>query len=401
MFEQLKTYLEFGNRYCGIEHSTLKGDEILYLTRLKKTKKEVQLDTISRANTLKDIIKELPKKQHVFLSINTDNVLTKRIESEQIGASKLVYKAFPNINIDDFYYEVTQQQSVHFVSICRKDYVEQLIATYHTEGLAIINISLGNSIAFGITNYINTDVISSSNAQLTKQNNEIISIEKSEQLNKAVYDVNGLQIEHTQLLSFSGALSCVLHNYDPHTNIESRKTVLLSNYKQQRFFSQFLKFGLILILSLLLTNFFFFNHYFTAVNSLEQTSVINQTTKKTVLELSESVTKTQKLVDDMLKSSASKSAFYTNAIVQQLPGSILLTELNYQPLQKRIKVAQPIAVRNNILLITGRSSNSATFSQWVANLDTYNWINNTEILNYEDVSKSNSTFKIKLNISHD
>jgi len=260
---------------------------------------------------------------------------------------------------------------------------------------------LGNSIAFGITNYINTDVISSSNAQLTKQNNEIISIEKSEQLNKAVYDVNGLQIEHTQLLSFSGALSCVLHNYDPHTNIESRKTVLLSNYKQQRFFSQFLKFGLILILSLLLTNFFFFNHYFTAVNSLEQTSVINQTTKKTVLELSESVTKTQKLVDDMLKSSASKSAFYTNAIVQQLPGSILLTELNYQPLEKRIKVAQPIAVRNNILLITGRSSNSATFSQWVANLDTYNWINNTEILNYEDVSKSNSTFKIKLNISHD
>jgi len=401
MFEQLKTYLEFGNRFCGIEHTYTKGDDLLYVTLLKKNKKEVDLDGVFKANAIKEIAKVLAKKQHAFLTINNDNVLTKSIKDQQVEGLKLVYKAFPNIKMDDFYYEVIRQHSVHFVSICRKDYVEQLIAQYKAKDISIINISLGNSIAFSISDFIKTNIISSSNAKLTKVNNDVVSIEKEEHIDMVVYDVNGLNINNTQLLSFSGALTCVLHNYKNETNFEPQRQLLLTNYKQERFFNQFLKSSLFFLLSLLLINFFFFNHYFSAVNSLQQTSQINQTTKQTVLLLNKSVTKTQKLVDDMLKSSASKSSYYTNSIVQNLPNTILLSELNYQPLKKRIKAAQPIEIINNTLLISGASSNSTSFSKWITTLDTTNWISKTEILNYEDISKSTSKFKIKLHIVND
>jgi hypothetical protein len=375
--------------------------EKLYATLLKKTKKEVDIESSLESESIKDIIDKLPKKQHAFLVINNEKVLTKKVESDQIEDLKLVYRAFPNITIDSFYYKIVKQGNLHFVSICRKDDVQELIIKYKAKGISIINLSLGSIAAFGICEYINSKTIFTSNAKLLKEDHTIISIENIVDVESQTYNINGVSVNNYQLLSFSGALNTLLNNSQSKSNFNEQQQLLLSDYKQKRFFSQFLKLGLIFLFGLLLINFFVFNHYFNKVNDLQQTSQINQTTKQTVLKLNERINKTQKMVDDMLKCSASKSSFYTNAIVQRLPSSILLSELNYQPLQKRIKTEQPIKVFNNILLISGSSSNSEDFSKWIVELDTNNWISTTEITSYEDVSKSVSKFSIKLSILND
>lgn len=398
MLQGLKTYLLFGNHFCGIEHTTNNGEDILYVTLLKKSKKEVNIESAFQSNSIAEL-KEIPKKQHVFLAINNENVLTKSIESEQADGLTLVYKSFPNINLDDFYYEITAQGAIYFVSICRKDYVEALIARYKSQGAIVVNISLGNTIALSITNFIDSNAICSSNSLLTKTNNNIVSIKAVEHKESETYDINGLNVSNHQLLSFSGALVSILNNHGSNSNFE--KQLLVSDYTQSRFFNLYLKFGLTFIFGILLINFLFFNHYFTAVNTLQHTSQINQSTRQSVVELNTKVAKTQKMVDDILKSGASKSSFYTNAIVHSLPSSILLSDLNYQPLKKRIKEKQPIEVSSNILLISGASTNSTTFSKWIADLDELKWVNKTEILNYEDVSKSISNFSIKLSLIHE
>ena len=401
MIAQFITYIEFGSRFCGIEHTTANGHQKLYVTLLKKTKKEVDIESSLESESIEDIINKLPKKQHAILIINNEKVLTKKIESDQTEDLKLVYKAFPNISMDNFYYEIVKQDTVHFVSICRKDDVEELITQYKAQGISIINVSLGSIIAFGICGYISSKTVFTSNAKLLKEDKTIISIENTIDVEQHTYNINGVYVNNYLLLSFSGALTTLLNNIQSNTNFEAQEQLLLSDYKQKRFFSQFLKLGLIFMFGLLLINFFIFNHYFNKVNNLQQTSQINQTTKLTVLKLNERVNKTQKMVDDMLKSSASKSSFYTNAIMQSLPSSILLSELNYQPLQKRIKAEQPIKVFSNILLVSGSSSNSVDFSKWIAKLETNNWVSTTEIVSYEDVSKGVSNFSIKLSIAND
>src|SRR5690606_34551606 len=143
--------LRFGNRYCGIEHISFGGKETINASILKKSKKELHIDTVFECNTIEDLSELIPKNSHAFLVLNNDNVLTKKVENRQRETIKLVHQAFPNINSNDFMYEVLIQNDVHFVSICRKSYIEEIIESYKRKKIAIINLSLGNLLIANIT----------------------------------------------------------------------------------------------------------------------------------------------------------------------------------------------------------------------------------------------------------
>ena len=135
------------------------------------------------------------------------------------------------------------------------------------------------------------------------------------------------------------------------------------------------------------------------MQTLNGTSQINQTSKNEILKLSEDVNKAQKTTEDILKSSTSKSTFYINAIVNSLPESILLSEINYQPLEKRIKDDKPIELNLNTIIVSGESNNSTQYSQWITLLENMNWIDKVTVESYNDSKTSASNFSIKINIT--
>ncbi len=401
MLKKVQSYLTFGTIFCGIEHTTEKGQDKLCATLLKKKKKEVDIKDSFSANTLKELTEKLPKNQHAVLIINNDSVITKKIESSQTDMVKLVHNAFPNINLEDFYYQVLIQKSIHFVSICRKNYIETLTTQYKAQHISIIDISLGNHLTGNVSSFIQSKVISTSNASLSLENNSITDIKRTINIEPTKYDINGIKISNIQLLSFSGALTTILNIHLSNSNFETQKQLLINDFKHTRFFKQFLKVGIIFIFGLLLINFFIFNYYYNNVNMLKQSSQISQATKSRVLKLNKKVSNTKKTVDDILQSRSSKSSFYTNAITNSIPHTILLSDINYQPVLKRIKANQAIQNDTNTILISGTSNNSTSFSNWIASLESINWINKVEILNYEDMSLSKSNFNIKLNMTNE
>ena len=401
MLGPFKSYLVYGNRFCGVEHGTQNGQEIVYATVLKKSRNHITLGHTFKAAALDGIVSGLRKKQAVFLVVNNDHVLTKRIESTQTEALKLAHSAFPNINIDDFFYEIVSRGTGHLVSICRRAYIEGLVVGYNGHGLTVIDVSLGNSLVDSIASFLDGASVVTSNARISMDSNVIASIEKMDMKDTVSYDINGLRANNFQLLSLAAALDIVLGRFRPVTNFGTLKLSLKNGYGQSRFFSMGLRFGLVFILGGLLINFFVFSHYFGAVNALQQTSQMNHTTKQKLLELSESVNRSQKMVDDMLKSGSSKSAFYVNAIVHGLPNSILLTELDYQPLLKRIKNGQPVEIDSSAIMVSGESNDSASFSEWIADMEGFGWVRKVEIVNYGDASALVSSFSLKLIMAHD
>jgi Tfp pilus assembly protein PilN len=400
MFDSLKTYWEYGNRFCGIEHA-LKGEQaILFASVLKKSKNTLDIETSFEVGSVAELNDNLIKKSLVFLIINNEHVLTKRIESGlQSNPENNVLSAFPSINLDDFYYVVNSQNNTCFVSICRKSYINNLIERYASQGIFIIGISFGNHILSGIAGFLTDGDIYTSNSKVSLANGHIGSIEQLLVTETIDYDVNGLSVNNFHLLSLSGALELVIKNASYVINFNAFKDSLKNRYKQSRFFYMFLRFGLVLILAVLLINFFVFNHYFNKVNRLQQTSQINLTNKEKVLQLKERVNKSQKMVDDMLKKSASKSSFYVNAIIQSLPESILLSELNYQPLLKNIKNDKPVELSPNTIIISGISNHSESFSKWINTLENIKWVDDVNILSYEDTSKKTSKFSLKLKLT--
>lgn len=395
MLNKLWTYLQYGNRFCGIEHTSKNGKNSIIVSILKQSKKELHIASSFEEKAIEGVSKKLQKNQHVVLVINNDKVLSKQVESEQKDALKLVYKAFPNINIDDFYFEVLSEKNNHFISLCRKDYVNSIINEYSKNEISIIDVLLGNTLISTITEFINENLVYSSNTKISIKDKQITQIEKKEVIDED-YDINGLKVSNNQLLSFSGALQSILKNKVTKSNFEARKELLLNDFRQTRFFNLFLKTGGFFILGLLLVNFFFFNHYFNKVNELKQVSEINLSTKTQIIKLNEVVSKKQKMVDDLLKSNGSKSSFYSNTIIHSLPKTILLSEFNYQPLLKRIKADKDIELEQNRISLSGVSNNSERFSGWISQLEQENWINKVNIIDYRTKSSSSSNFKIKI-----
>lgn len=396
MLNTLKTYLLFGKNYCGIEHNSNNGVSGVLL---QKKKNELIFNESFEVDTIDDAIKSMPKKQHAFLVLNTKDVISKTIDSNEKEGTRLLYNAFPNLKINDFYYEIISYNSFHVISICRKSVLDDIINSYNKHNISIVGFSLGNTIVSTINEFIDADVYFSSNAQILKNDNAIVEIKSTQELIRQKYNINGLEVSSKQLLPFAGVLSYILNARTSNTNFEEKNNTLLTEFGQKRFFSQFIMYGLGLLLLILLINFFFFNSYYEKVNQLQQTSQVNSLQKEKLLQLKKTTDEKQKLVDDVLKNASSRSSFYIDAIANSLPKTIQLSSLHYQPLAKALKKEKPSIIDKKVIIITGTSTDSDSFSNWIYTLERLKWVENVTVINYGSKSRNGSDFGLKIQMT--
>lgn len=402
MLQKIATYLVLGKRFCGIEIATYNNKDIFLVTSLRRHKKELAVDLQFGVEFVDLIPEKLTKKQHVFLVVNTGNVLFKKVTTSNTNQNAILNTAFPNINTQDFYYEIiTGNDNTSFIALCRKSYIDTIIDDFKAKNIFVTSFSLGNNLISEITDFVTLKSIQSSNALITLDG-KITDVNITDAINSQVeYNVNGILSSSKYILSLSGALTSFLNTNTRISNFKEKINALLEDFKHQILFKKGLQASLIIFLGALLLNFFLFNHYFSKVNELQQTSQVNTLNKNAILSLDKKLKKTEKLATDILKSSASKSSFYINEIITLIPNSILLSELNYQPLQKRIKKDQNILIQNNAIIISGVSSQSESFSNWIEQLENYDWVHTVDILDYSDTNTTRSEFSIKLNMSHE
>lgn len=401
MKEGLATYLKFGNRYYGVEQTEVNGEEVLHAIILKKKKNELDIVESFETKSLEDLSSHIPKGKALSLTINNRSVLTKHVKGKVSESQRLVQLAFPSIKVEDFFYETLSQGENHFVSICRKSHVKDLLRAYSSNGLNVIDFTLGNLVCASLIPFADTKNFKSPNASITIEENGITDITPKNTQSESSYDINGLEIKSAQLLSFAVALNSIVKNQTTQSSFNEVKKELSTAYCQNRFTNQFPKIGLGALFVVLLVNFLFFNHYYNEVNTLKETAQVLEASKAKMVGLDEKVQKTEKMVSDVLKSSSSKSSFYVNEIIGSLPHHLLLTELNYQPLARKIKEGKSIENQEDTILISGQTNKQILFSDWISQLEVIPWINSVNILNFEDVGSGASKFAIKLNLKDD
>jgi hypothetical protein len=399
--EDLLYYFKYGNRFCGVEVLQVNGENKYYGILLKKKRKELDIETSFEADDIDTLKTFITKDKPITLVINTDFVLTKKVQGKTSESLELAHLAFPNIKIEDFYFETLSQNENHFISICRKSYVDDLLKAFNSSGLAVIDFTLGSLISSSIANFISTSDIKTSNSLIALEDSRIRDISSERISQEITYSINGLDVNNHFVLGFAAALNLVLKDPKIKSSFTATKANLNTVFQQKQFAKHFLKIGLSALFVALLINFLLFNHYYSGVQTLRETAQILESSKVKMVSLNEKVEKTEKMVEDVLQGSASKSSFYVDVIINNLPRSILLKELNYQPLIKKIKEDKAIENHKNTILISGESSNSLEFSQWISQLENFKWIESVDILSFEDLSNSSSNFTLKLNIKHE
>lgn len=383
----------FGKHYLGVEFFTMGNEDRIAFLQLDRKKNEL---VIAR-NEIFESAETLEKEKSKFplsLVINNKNVLQKEIEGTESNDKKLLHKAFPNITIADFYFEIIHFDNKSIISICRKTYVDELIDSL-SDTFRIASISLGISPVKQLVNFNIPEKIYT--------NSQIINFGSEGQLLNSLVDtssqfcnINELDIQSAYILSFSGILQMLFKNEVSSGNIKELSQKLIEDFRQKSFFELGLKTAIGFILCLLLINFLVFNHYFKKANHLTETASLNKAGIENVVKLKNRIKDKEQKLEDFSIQSASKSSLKINEIVKNIPSSLLLSEITYYPLQKKVKENEAIIVEDKIINVTGNTLNNEAFTHWIEQTEKLDWIERIVITSFGRDTENKTSFEIKI-----
>jgi Tfp pilus assembly protein PilN len=395
MLNKLLKHIKYGSLYGAIEHQKYEDGEKLALLLLKKKKNEFEIETQNQFSSFNEIVKSINKEQHLYLIVNNNQVLSKSV-TKKLNESKAVLSAFPAIKIKDFYYEVLQLETLTYVSICRKEYINELMHSYKNQHINIIGFSLGNSIIDTIIPFINNSPFTTSNATIATNTNNPVSIELKDNANEIPYTINGITISNNYMLSLAGIIKYYTNQNTTTANFSEINLLSSKSYTQKRFFNTGLKIGLGLLFLLLFINFILFDFYNNKITILTEKTQINLASKEKNRILYKELEIKKKLIDDIVNSTSSKTSLYFDQLGASIPATISLNSIEYQPILKKVEDGKKVELNQHILFIKGLSTKGEDFSNWIKNIEDKSWVKSVNIIEYGTGKKIKTSFELKV-----
>ena len=396
------SYWNYGSRYCGIEYgSASNGTPRISVLRAIKKKTEFEVVKTFETKDFRECAKKLPKNQHAFLCLNHNQVLLKQTVTTG-PAVKVVSSAFPNVDLNDFYFEVLSGSSGSIVALCRKEHVHQIINSFEEQKITIIGFSLGFSSYQNVLPIIEEKEIYLSSCTLITNDKEIISFEKSsERQEEVTYKIGDPEIESKFLLPLSALFNYWAGNIYTENNFSTKNKDLEKNYNQKVFFRKGLATAITLLLGMLLINFFLFSRYYSELEEMTGRYEVDIFQKQIYDEKLLEVLKKEKIADNLLMNGHSKSSFYLNRLIESEPSSVLLREYTFQPLQKKVKENEQIQLEKNLIRIAGESTDESEFSHWIMELELNPIVREAKVSNFKYSSPGTSEFLLTLKLTED
>ncbi len=400
MVKALLSYQPFGKTLLALEHSLQVDDPVIFGLELVQKKGELDIHqtfTAKHPDELSAFIKTTPQ---ISLVITNDHVLFKEVPHFNTDA-EIVAESFPNLNLNDFYYQILRTADKSFIAVCRKQYVETLVETYQKATIKITNIALGGLKMAALAGYAEGEQLHSYNTEVSFNNGEVIKITPQNDTTRQQYSIEGLTFPSTHTLPLAVALDNILKPDNISGNIEERNTELQKNYKESQFFKSTLQIGIGFLLLALLINFFIFNAKYKKWQGLQEELQVYTTQKEHITRKQADVHAKESLVQSILTTGFSKSSYYIDTIVQEQPSTVLLTSLAYQPLAKPIRKNKAIDLMKGVLSITGVSTDKADFTAWLRTMEGFLFVDAVTITQYGLDKKNTTGFELILNIKSD
>ena len=122
--------------YQGLEIFEVAGTLHYALMKLQQKQGELELSGAWSSTALEDIATHIKPKNALLLQINTSRVLNKQLDGDRPAlAEQWVKKAFPNLDLEQFRYQVMDGPKIKLVSISKRSVVEEHLTELKALGL--------------------------------------------------------------------------------------------------------------------------------------------------------------------------------------------------------------------------------------------------------------------------
>jgi len=398
MFKKWIKHITKGTTYFGIEIVEYNYKEQYSLLKIKQKKGELESVLETTTQKIEEIIACIDKRTSVFLTLNTSKVLKKQIAHEnEVSDELLVIKAFPNLDLNNFYYQILKGKKESVVAITKKEYLDSYILQLQKKGVQVYSIALGVASLKSVSSFLQ-GTIYGFDFRITLKEGLYEGYSLSEPNKNEKYDINGLIVGNKYLLSFSHILAHLM-DIKPSSNFMDLNRSLNEDLMNSKVFHFMLNTSLAFCLLLLLVNFLLFSHYNSVNESLKNNLNSNALEESSLLHLKKRVQEKEEKLKLLANSKNSWTTLYFDELAKTVPHSIWLSNMAYQPLIAPVRENKLIQKSTKTLKVSGVTTDKEAFTLWLDKLESHKWIKTLEIVHYEYISSSstNFTFNIKLN----
>ncbi|MEC7264348.1 MAG: hypothetical protein VXW38_11460, partial [Bacteroidota bacterium] len=240
MLERLKTYFTKGTSFYGLEVYQNSGATTYRLLEVSQKKGELVIDHSALFEDWATLSKNIKGALPLYVTYNTDNVITKQMTTGATLKDRgAVETLFPGLNFDNFYYQIVQLKNTSLISVCKKQELDVLIDKLIKLKLSLVGVSLGPSSLASLIDFIKKEVIHTNREKVVMENiqDRGISISKTNDVIQESYDVHGLQVNSSDLLSFGGVVGFLMDNQSTDSNIKDINTTLKDTFGSNRTFT--------------------------------------------------------------------------------------------------------------------------------------------------------------------
>ncbi|PCJ87273.1 MAG: hypothetical protein COA57_04905 [Flavobacteriales bacterium] len=377
-----------GNEAAGMEVELLPNGSHQFHFCLLKRNKEV-LDIESSRAFVKDI-SELKVKTGsnvpVCIAINGKGIIHKKIEVvENDTEDTLIGKVLPNARVSDFYIQkVNSTENQAFVSIIRKNVIDELLQKFKDEEYFVTDMFIGPFHLSGIANLLdNTANINIAGHALSLEHGMVTDYIAEENTNSEKNIRLGKEIiESKAVIAFAAAFQYFVANVSKEFSIPAVE-IEKEEFKHQRIFQIGGWTVLSLFFAALLINFVLFDHYNSKAQELQIQSFQNKDQLLAIEKLRAELKQKQEFLNQMGLLEPSRTSYYADQISLDLPETIQLIQLFIHPMEKKIAQGKKeIVFATKTLSVSGVAKKSTQLNDWLKVLKSKDWIKGVSIINY-------------------
>lgn len=378
MFKSLKKYKPIFSRQTFALVHVVFGDQIIYdLLYIAKKGNTLSISDSHFGLGYDDLAKKLNKNNPVILHFSGQSIINKKVSIQSNYSKEVLFGASPS----DFYILEVKQGDFNFVSVARREIIDEVLQNFKSLGVFIVNFTLGPFVNVLLQELLPSQELITRDFILYFSNNKLLDFKSNDDNTSKIYKLGQDKLSNYQLSLFAALLN---HLY-PSDTINYDKSTLLENnnqFKQKKLFNTLGIAVLSFFLISLLLSYIVFDYYNNKYLDYEKQLYYLNNTYKQVKDLENEKTRKQAIVKASGVLSHRFVTQYLYNIGESIPETITLSELKFNPLLKKIKANEPLSVHKGVILISGKTTSSNALNNWIAVMKHLKWVKHIKIRNF-------------------
>jgi hypothetical protein len=402
MLNRLKSYVNRGFDHYAIEIYTVKGLDRFRVIELAQNSNNLEFKNTWNYEDWESVKGHLRKEKPLIVVFNTKNVITRFVKREEsINHTRLLNQYYPNLNLDQFYYEVTSFGDQAIICISKKDEIDSWNKKIQSDNGDIVSFSLGLSVLSVLEPFLNDREIQTSSQTITFDSEAIDASIQSNSNSNCIYSLNGLKVHSIDILGFAGIVKSLNTKPLEFGNTSASNATIRDAFGKNRHFKILLKSAVLVILILLTANFLLFNYYFEENSRLQGIIASNEQFISQFESLETRVELKESRLQAQVASSNSAVTKLLDYMAAKLPEDIRWQDVSYQPIRGALSLNKPINFDKGTIIIRGKTSSQESLYGWILSLEKNDAIHKLITEHYELQPSGKADFSLRIQLKNE